>query len=191
MRSSPAVRHAAERRPPGRLGSGLRAVAVAGLALVAATAPASAPGIVPPGLSAALEREADLLMATHQPEGVVVLVLDARTGVVLARAVRGGVGERRMAPGSVLKPFVVAAALEAGIPESAQLADGDMASILERSSNAGAVGSEMCIRDRACAGRPAQRPAPGAPPSRRCSCGWGCRRQRRSGSMSSRWGPRP
>ena len=128
-----------ERRPPGRLGSGLRAVAVAGLALVAATAPASAPGIVPPGLSAALEREADLLMATHQPEGVVVLVLDARTGVVLARAVRGGVGERRMAPGSVLKPFVVAAALEAGIPESAQLADGDMASILERSSNAGAV----------------------------------------------------
>jgi cell division protein FtsI/penicillin-binding protein 2 len=47
--------------------------------------------------------------------------------------------QRELSPGSVLKPFTVVAALEAGISRDHAFGDGDMASILERSSNAGAL----------------------------------------------------
>jgi membrane peptidoglycan carboxypeptidase len=58
---------------------------------------------------------------------------------VIGQAQRGGLAQRAVAPGSVLKPFGVVAALEAGIPRDHAFADGDMASILERSSNVGAL----------------------------------------------------
>ncbi|MEQ1571291.1 MAG: penicillin-binding transpeptidase domain-containing protein [Myxococcota bacterium] len=126
-----------ERPRTGALGVAVRAAAVATLAVGVATAAPSA-SRVPTGLAERLEREADRLMTLHHPEGVALLVLDARTGAIVGRADRGGITDRPMPPGSVVKPFVVAAALEAGVPADQAFTDGTMASILERSSNTGA-----------------------------------------------------
>jgi hypothetical protein len=124
------------RRRAGWVGSVLGASLVVGLAVVTATA--SPRPVARPGLQALLEGEADRLVADWSPEGVALVVLDARTGALLGQAERGGLLRRELSPGSVLKPFVVVAALEAGIPRDHAFGDGDMASILERSSNAGA-----------------------------------------------------
>jgi cell division protein FtsI (penicillin-binding protein 3) len=55
-------------------------------------------------------------MTAHHASGAIAIVLDARTGAVLAAATRGD-GDARAAgsPGSTMKPFTFAAALEAGV----------------------------------------------------------------------------
>lgn len=84
-----------------------------------------------------LEREAARLSEDYAPHGIAIVVLDATSGAELGRADRGGLLERRVSPGSVIKPFVVAAALEAQVAPDHGFEDGDMRSILARSSNQG------------------------------------------------------
>jgi beta-lactamase regulating signal transducer with metallopeptidase domain len=139
----------AERPPVRRLGGFVRAGLVAALAVGTATAGTTPTPRAREGLAARLEAEADHLVATHHAEGVALLVVDVRSGAVLGRAERGGLAERPVSPGSVLKPFTMVAALEQGVPRETVFTDGDMVSILACSSNPGAV--EVATR----AGRPA------------------------------------
>jgi beta-lactamase regulating signal transducer with metallopeptidase domain len=69
-----------------------------------------------PALQSAAEAELDHAMAAHHASGAIAVVLDAKTGAVLAAATRGD-GDARAArsPGSTMKPFTFAAALEAGV----------------------------------------------------------------------------
>ena len=69
-----------------------------------------------PALQSAAEQELDRAMTAHHASGAIAIVLDARTGAVLAAATRGD-GDARAArsPGSTMKPFTFAAALEAGV----------------------------------------------------------------------------
>lgn len=117
------------RRPAGRTRS-LAVIAVtAGIAAFAAcvsfdeAAPraAPAPRDAPPAasrpqLQAAAEHELDAAIAAHHATGALAIVLDAKSGDVLSLAVRGD-GDVRAArpPGSTMKPFTFAAALEAGV----------------------------------------------------------------------------
>lgn len=135
------VRALLEERPrAGRAGALLRAGVVAAVAIGTATAAPPPPEAKRSAdLDARLEAEADRLVTTYDPDGVAILVLDARTGAVIGQVDRGGLVNRPVSPGSVLKPFTVVAALEAGVPRDQAFEDGDMASILERSSNPGAV----------------------------------------------------
>lgn len=115
-----------------------RAVAVAGMmtlvaAVAACVSPESAPahageattrGAPPtaakdPALQSAAEGELDHAMTAHHASGAIAIVLDARTGAVLAAATRGD-GDARAArdPGSTMKPFTFAAALEAGVVDA-------------------------------------------------------------------------
>lgn len=115
-----------------------RAVAVAGAAmLVAAVAacvsPESAPtrageaptrgappiAVKDPSLQSVAEEELDHAMTAHHASGAIAIVLDAKTGAVLATATRGD-GDARAArePGSTMKPFTFAAALEAGVVDA-------------------------------------------------------------------------
>jgi beta-lactamase regulating signal transducer with metallopeptidase domain len=124
-------------RSRGPAGAG-RAVAVAvAVTLVAAVAacvsPESAPahageaptrGAPPiaardPALQSAAEEELDHAMTAHHARGAIAIVLDAKTGAVLAAATRGD-GDARAArpPGSTMKPFTFAAALEAGVADA-------------------------------------------------------------------------
>jgi len=126
------------------LGTGLVAAVVVAIGTASATSPPLAAGVPmavsPQGeFTAVLEAEADRLVAEVEPAALVLIALDARTGQVLGQAERGQIAERELVPGSVIKPFTVAAALELGVPSTHAFADGDMASILERSSNIGAV----------------------------------------------------
>ena len=131
------------RQRPRRMATALGVAAVVGLGVGVATAAprAPAPAATSPGptaLAGALEAEADQLQRAWSPEGVALLVMDARTGHVLGEAHRGSLSQRQVAFGSVMKPFAVVAALEAGVSPDHRFDDGDMASILERSSNVGA-----------------------------------------------------
>ena len=67
-------------------------------------------------LQAATEQELDAAIAAHHASGAVAIVLDAKSGAVLALASRGN-GDARAprVPGSTMKPFTIAAALEAGV----------------------------------------------------------------------------
>ena len=115
-----------------------RAVAVAGAvtlvaAIAACVSPESAPthageattrGAPPvaakdPVLQSAAEEELDHAMTAHHASGAIAIVLDAKTGAVLAAATRGD-GDARAArpPGSTMKPFTFAAALEAGVADA-------------------------------------------------------------------------
>jgi cell division protein FtsI/penicillin-binding protein 2 len=109
---------AAPRRPWSRLRRSAVCLSVVALALLLAsvreavsTAPALAHGA---GTDARLQRivdeEAERTRVEWAADDVVVVVLDPNTGSVLSQL--GRVGEARV-PGSTLKPFVVAAALEA------------------------------------------------------------------------------
>jgi beta-lactamase regulating signal transducer with metallopeptidase domain len=77
-----------------------------------------------PALQSVAEQELDRAMTAHHATGAIAIVLDARTGAVLAAATRGD-GDARAArsPGSTMKPFTVAAALEAGIVDAAARID--------------------------------------------------------------------
>lgn len=117
-------RHAAGPRRALAVGGAMGLVA----AIVACVSPEAAPRAadVPapgapklatdPRIQAAAEEELDRGMAAHAAAGAVAVVIDARTGAVLAVANRGD-GDARAArsPGSTLKPFTFAAALEAGV----------------------------------------------------------------------------
>lgn len=92
---------------------------------------------VPERVDAVLAAEADRLTTAYAPDGIALMVLDPRAGTLLGQVDRGGLLDRAIAPGSVLKPFTVAAALEAGVDPSTPFTDGDMAAILACSSNAG------------------------------------------------------
>jgi cell division protein FtsI (penicillin-binding protein 3) len=69
-----------------------------------------------PAIQSAAEAELGRAMAEHHASGAIVL--EAKTGAVLAIAARGD-GDARAArpPGSTMKPFTFAAALEAGVVE--------------------------------------------------------------------------
>jgi beta-lactamase regulating signal transducer with metallopeptidase domain len=110
-----------------------RAIAVlagaAALAAVAAcvspdAAPASPAGPAPavtiaptdPALQAAAGAELATAMTAQHATGAIAIVLDARTGAPLAIATRGdGDARAQRIPGSTMKPFTIAAALEAGV----------------------------------------------------------------------------
>lgn len=77
-----------------------------------------------PVLQSAAGDELDRAMTAHHASGAVAIVLDAKTGAVLAAATRGD-GDARAArsPGSTMKPFTFAAALEAGVIDAAARVD--------------------------------------------------------------------
>lgn len=81
--------------------------------------PESTPAAPPPKSDTALqsfvERELETALEAHRGTGAVAVVLDARTGKPLAIASRGELDVRTARiPGSTVKPFAFAAALEAG-----------------------------------------------------------------------------
>jgi beta-lactamase regulating signal transducer with metallopeptidase domain len=83
----------------------------------AAPAPSSA-AVAPtdPQLQAVAEHEIDAAIARYHATGALAIVLDATSGTVLTLATRGNADARAArAPGSTLKPFTFAAALEAGV----------------------------------------------------------------------------
>ncbi len=120
-----------------------RAVAVAGaVTLVAAVAACVSPESAPthageattrsaapsaakdPALQSAAEDELDHAMTAHHASGAIAIVLDAKTGAVLAAATRGdGDARAARAPGSTMKPFTFAAALEAGVVDATTRVD--------------------------------------------------------------------
>ncbi|HET9623389.1 MAG TPA: penicillin-binding transpeptidase domain-containing protein, partial [Kofleriaceae bacterium] len=68
-----------------------------------------------PQLQAAAERALDAAVTAHHATGALAVVLDARSGDVRALVSRGDADPRAARiPGSTLKPFTFAAALEAG-----------------------------------------------------------------------------
>src|SRR5262249_26087405 len=71
-----------------------------------------------PALQATAEDELERAMTAHHASGAIAIVLEAKTGAVLALATKGD-GDARAArpPGSTMKPFTFAAALEAGLVE--------------------------------------------------------------------------
>ena len=121
------------RRPAGRMRSLAVVAATAGIAAIAACvsldepapapvpAPAPAPRGAPvaasdPQLQAAAEHELDAAIAAHHATGALAVVLDAKSGAVLTLATRGAADARAArTPGSTMKPFTFAAALEAGV----------------------------------------------------------------------------
>jgi hypothetical protein len=119
-----------------RLGPPLAAALIAATMATATASPEAGPW---GGVQLVIEGEADRLVEAWHPDGVAIVVVDAHTGVVVGRADRGGLADRPVAPGSVLKPFVVAAALEVGVPQDLPGRHGSMADVLERSSNDGAL----------------------------------------------------
>ncbi len=66
-------------------------------------------------LQSAVERELDRVVEDHKATGAVAIVIDTKTGKPLAIASRGDLDPRAArTPGSTVKPFTFAAALEAG-----------------------------------------------------------------------------
>src|SRR5262249_22731407 len=77
-----------------------------------------------PALQTAAETELDRTMAAHHASGAVAIVLDARTGAPLAIATRGDLDARTpRVPGSTMKPFTIAAALDAGVVDTSTRVD--------------------------------------------------------------------
>jgi beta-lactamase regulating signal transducer with metallopeptidase domain len=77
-----------------------------------------------PALQSVAGDELDRAMTVHHASGAIAIVLDAKTGVVLAAATRGdGDARAARAPGSTMKPFTFAAALEAGVVDAAARID--------------------------------------------------------------------
>ncbi|HEX7842844.1 MAG TPA: penicillin-binding transpeptidase domain-containing protein, partial [Kofleriaceae bacterium] len=77
-----------------------------------------------PQLQAVAEHELDAAIAEHHATGALAIVLDAKSGDVLALATRGDADVRAArAPGSTMKPFTFAAALEAGVATPATQLD--------------------------------------------------------------------
>lgn len=122
----------------GRAGTGRIPLAV----VLAGLSGAALAGTSPPPLSldttdAVLEAQADAIVREHAPEGVVLVALDARTGEELGRASRGDLDGQRVAHGSVLKPFVAAAAVELGLGPEERFEGGSLTRLLATSSNRG------------------------------------------------------
>lgn len=75
-------------------------------------------------LQAFVEQQLDTALEAHHGTGAVAIVLDAKTGKALAIASRGDVDARApRIPGSTVKPFAFAAALEAGTVDAATKID--------------------------------------------------------------------
>ncbi len=71
-----------------------------------------------------VEKELDAAIDAHQGTGAVAVVLDAKTGKPLAIASRGELDARTArTPGSTIKPFTFAAALEAGTVDASTKID--------------------------------------------------------------------
>ncbi|HEY0192478.1 MAG TPA: penicillin-binding transpeptidase domain-containing protein [Kofleriaceae bacterium] len=109
------------RGPLGRCRAVAVIAVVAGLAAFSASVSLAAPArgapvmATDPRLQAVAERELDAAIAAHHATGALAIVLDARSGAVLTLASRGRADPRAASvTGSTLKPFTVAAALEAG-----------------------------------------------------------------------------
>lgn len=127
-------------RRPGRPLQGLVGIGLlAGVAVGTNGVHAAGSAPDPARVDRVIAAEADRLVAAYQPEGVAIVVLDPQGRRVLGQVDRGGLLDRPVAPGSVFKPFTVAAALEAGVPADSAFPDGTMAEVLACSSNAGAV----------------------------------------------------
>ena len=85
-------------------------------------APTVAGATIDPRVQAIVEEEIERMNAEWSPCAAIVLVLDPRTGSVLAAGYRGGTettaelaAVRPMVAGSTMKPLVIAAALEEGV----------------------------------------------------------------------------
>jgi len=95
-------------------------------ALAGEDTPRGAPPIAAndPALQSAAEQALDHAMAAHHASGAIAIVLAAKTGAVLAAATRGdGDARAARAPGSTMKPFTFAAALEAGVVDATTRVD--------------------------------------------------------------------
>ena len=118
-------------RARGAVGAG-RSVAIAGAAfaiaaIAACVSPEPAPVAAPaggsasapaadPALAAVAEAELDHAIAAHHASGALAIVLDAKTGTPLVIATRGAADAHApRVPGSTMKPFTIAAALDAGV----------------------------------------------------------------------------
>ena len=89
-----------------------------------AAAPATATATADPALQAAADAELEAAIAANHASGAVAIVLDARTGAPLAIAARGdGDARAPRVPGSTMKPFTIAAALDAGAVDLAARVD--------------------------------------------------------------------
>ncbi len=130
-------RRAAGARTASLVCAGLGAIAAlsacmspdAGAARPAAAAPMGSPvamGANDPAFQATLEAELGRSVTDFKGTGGLVVVLDAKTGGIVALASRGGLDVRTpRVNGSTMKPFTVAAALEAGIATPATTIDCD------------------------------------------------------------------
>jgi beta-lactamase regulating signal transducer with metallopeptidase domain len=92
--------------------------AVPSAAPAAPTAPTAPtrPAATDPAIQSAAAAELDRVMTDFHPTGAIAIVLEAKTGAIVALATRGdGDARRARTPGSTLKPFAFAAALDAGV----------------------------------------------------------------------------
>lgn len=122
------------RRPAGHARSVAVGAVAAGIAALtacvslaaAAPAPREPVAATDPRLQALAERELDAAMAAHHASGALAIVLDAKSGEVVTLAARGAADVRTpRVPGSTMKPFTFAAALEAGVATPATKLDCD------------------------------------------------------------------
>jgi len=113
--------------------AGMRAVAIVAVTIAVAVftacvspdaprndvTPPTKPVTNDPALQIAAEAELDRAIAAHHAHGAIAIVLDAKSGAPLALVTRGDANAAvARPPGSTLKPFTFAAALEANVVDA-------------------------------------------------------------------------